>query len=311
MIFYIASFFAMIAGIFVVFQIQPAECIKAIKTSFEKLNRNRKTTLKQQIKQLKKKEPRGIVRILRESRSILEVTHRTDRLPVYTFSSILLFFCGCVISLLLQNYFLLPVLAVGSALIPWLVILATASKFKRQLNSELETALGMITTSYLRCDNILVAVRENIPELQFPVKEVFEKFSVQASLISSDIPALLEEMKKNIDNDTFKDWIDQLILCQGNRTLKSTLQPIVTRFSEVREVSGDLDSLLYEPLKEFVAMAALTILNYPLFRAISMEWYNTLMYTFWGQIIMTVTFVVLFVSLTAVIKNTRAVEYKR
>ena len=311
MIFSILSFFAFVTGAFIAFQINPVSFFQDIKAPFAKLRHSRSATLKQQIKSLRKKEPRGIIRILRESHSVLELTHRSDRLPTYTFVSILLFFVGCVISLLLRNFFLLPVLSIGCLLIPWLTVLLSASKFKSQLNEEMETALGMITTSYLRSDSILGAVRENVGDLHYPIKEVFEKFLVQAEMISSDLPALLEEMKQSVDNATFHEWVDQLILCQSNRTLKSTLQPIVTRFSEVREVSGELNNLMYEPLKEFISLAVLTVLNYPLFRAISPEWYHTLMDTTGGQIIVAITFLVLFVSFTAVVRNTRPVEFRR
>lgn len=309
--FYIISFLAFAAGAFILLDINPASLFNVSKKLLQKFRNGRNATLKQQIKNLHKKEPRGIVKIIRESRSVLELTHRSEKLPAYTLSSIILFIFGCIVSIALQNYFLLPVLSVGCALIPWFVVLATATKFKRRLNDELETSLSMITTSYLRSDNIIAAIRENVGEMHYPVKEVFEKFLVQSSLISSNISALLEDMKQSVGNDTFKDWVDQLILCQSNRTLKSTLQPIVARFSEVREVSGELDSMLYEPLKEFISMATLTILNYPLFKAISPDLYRALMYTTAGQIIMAVTFVTLFISFAAAIRNTRPVEFRR
>jgi Flp pilus assembly protein TadB len=246
-----------------------------------------------------------------ESRTVLELTHRTDRLPVFTLVSVVLFLAGFIAGMLMNNYFLSPVLAVGLSLMPWLYVLASATKFKQQLSNELEAALGMVTTSYLRSDNILMAVRENVDSLQYPVKEVFEKFLVQSSMISSDIPRLLEEMKQGIDNAVFNDWVDQIILCQENRTLKSTLQPIVARLSDVREVTGKLNSLLYQPLKDFIAIAVLTVLNFPFFYSLSREWYNTLMNTTIGQIIVAVTFVILFASLVAVVKCTKPVEYRR
>lgn len=169
----------------------------------------------------------------------------------------------------------------------------------------------MITISYLRTDNFLMAVRENISYLNYPVKEVFEKFSVQANLISSDIPALLEQMKDSIDNAIFRDWAHQVIQCQVNRTLKSTLQPIVARFSNVREVNGDLDNIMYNALKELIQMAIITVMMVPLTYFMSVDWFHLIMYTTTGQAIVAATVVVVIVSIIGAIRDTRPVEYRR
>jgi len=311
-ILFIAAFAALCAGVFLLLGIDPVAFVDEMKNVLQNLNSNRKLTMKQKIERsMKRKEPRGIRKILIEARAILVMTHRTDRLPVYTLTSVVLFIIGMIAGPLTGNYFLMPVLAVGMSLFPWLYIIASATKFKRQLNDELETALSMITTSYLRTDNFLVSVRENIGYLNYPVKEVFEKLSVQSSLISSDLAALLEEMKNNFDNAVFKDWVDQVILCQNNRTLKSTLQPIVGRLSNVREVTGDMDNLMYAPLKEYIQMAAITVMIFPLTYFMSHEWFYTLMFTTTGQIIVAATILVIIVSLIAVVRSTRPVEYKR
>lgn len=235
-----------------------------------------------------------------------------DRLPSYITASCILCIAGLFTGFLMENYMLAPVLAVGLPTIPWLVILLGAPKFKTQLNQELENATSLITTSYRRVDNIVDAIQENISDLHRPVRDVFDKFLIQAHLVSPDIPALLAEMKLGINNDTFDEWVDKLIQCQENRTQKSTLQPIVDKFSEVREVNEELNLTMYDPLKEFISMAVLTVMNYPLFFAISRdEWYASLMYTQWGQVIVALTFVSIFISLPAVIRLTRPVEFKR
>ena len=271
----------------------------------------RKPSLKQQIKQsVRKRQIRGIRKILLDARSVLELTHRTDRLRWYVSASVVLFFSGILIAFLFESYFLMPVLAIGMSLLPWLAILLSSASFQRQLNEELETALSTITTSYLRNDNIISAVRENVSNIHYPIKEIFEKFLVQADLISSDIPQLLEEMKNGLDNSAFREWVDQIILCRQNRTLKSTLQPIVSRMSTVREVSGKLDNLMYDPLKEFISMTVLVILNFPLVRMMYPDWYYSLTQRTGGQILIAVTFAAVFFSLCACVTMTRPVEYR-
>lgn len=309
---YIIAFMSMSVGILSLLKTTPMRLFMDLHDSLSRLNLKKKLSMKKQIQQsVKKRKANGIRQILMESRKVLELTHRSDRLPMYSMYSVFLSVIGILISVLLDNLFLIPVLAIGLALLPWLYILYSATKFKNQLNEEMETALSMITTSYLRSDNIITAVRENIDHINFPVKEVFEGFLFQSDMISSDITQLLENVKGSLDNTIFQDWVDQIILCQDDRNLKSTLQAIVGRLSEVRDVTGELENLMYEPMKEFISMAALALLNIPLIRLMNTEWYTTIMYTPIGQIIIAGTFIALFISLIAAVRKTRPVEYRR
>ena len=309
---YVIAFLAMCAGLFSLLKTTPMDLFHDLQGFLLQMNLKRKPSMKEQIQRsVKKKELRGIRRIIKDSREVLSLTHRTDRIPMYSMMSLILFISGIVVSVLLDNLFLLPVLAVGMALLPFLYIIYTATKFRNQLNEELETALSMITTSYLTSDNIITAVRENVVSINFPVKEVFDKFLIQAGTISSNTAQLLEQMKESLDNVVFQDWVDEIMLCQDDRSLKSALQPIVSRLSEVREVSGKLDILMYEPMKEFISMAVLVLLNIPMVRLMNVEWYHTLMHTTGGEILVAGSFIVLFVSLIAAVRKTRPVEYRR
>lgn len=292
--------------------LSPQELYTNILEGMNQLRREKKKNIKQQIQDsIKRKKANGIVQLIKDSKSVLEVTHQTDRLPMYSLSSIILFFAGIAISVLIDNLFLLPILATGLSLLPWLYILFNAVKFKKQLNEELETALSIITTSYLRTDNFILSVRENIEQINYPIRDIFEKFIVQAGMISTDITQLLEELKNSLDNTVFRDWVDQVILCQDNRTLKSTLQAIVGTLSELREATGKLEIMMYEPSKELISMALIVLLNFPMIRLMNSDWYGYLMYTIIGKLIVTATFVALFVSLIAAVQKTRPVEYRR
>lgn len=311
-IFYLIAYFSIVMGCFLLLNTTPLEFYVNIRDFFIEHLPKRKRSMKKQIQEsLKQKKLRGIRRILTESHSVLQITHRTDKLPLYIVVSIVMSLTGIFISILFENYYLMPVLAIGLALVPWVYIIYSATKYRNELNEELETALSMITSSYLRTDNIISAVRENVDHLNYPVKEVFQKFIVQADLISSDIGLLLQELENSIDSSIFQDWVDQVILCQENRTLKNTLQSIVNKLSETREVNGDLEILMYEPLKEFMTMSVVILLEIPFIRMINVEWYNCLMHTIPGQIIVAGTAMAFFISLFGVMQKTKPVEYRR
>ncbi|HBN80460.1 MAG TPA: hypothetical protein DD433_03660, partial [Ruminococcaceae bacterium] len=69
-------------------------------------------------------------------------------------------------------------------------------------------------------------------------------------LIDPDVEAAIREMKPKIQNEVFQEWCDAVATCQYDRSLKSTLTPIVTKLSDVRVVNAELDYLVFEPRKE-------------------------------------------------------------
>ena len=64
---------------------------------------------------------------------------------------------------------------------------STAASYKKHLNEELETAISIITTSYLRTEDLIRAVKENLPYINEPVKANFEAFVYEAELINANI----------------------------------------------------------------------------------------------------------------------------
>lgn len=101
------------------------------------------------------------------------------------------------------------------------------------------------------------------------------------------------------------------IACQDDKSLKSTLTPIIGKLSDMRIVAAELDYLLYEPFKEFITMAFLLIGNIPLLYFLNKDWYDVLVNTGFGKGILAVCLLVLLISFAAVIRLTKPVEYKR
>lgn len=299
---------AQIVGGFVIFKISPIEMVDTL----IKLFRTNNLSLKDRIRETnKRKKVKGIKLIIQETIQVLEATNKSNRFSTICLGSFALFVAGAYIAIAMTNMFLVPVLAVGFALIPFWYILFTSAFYKKQLNAELETALSVITSSYLRTESIITAVDENITYLNPPVVEVFRSFLNQTTLINSNIKFAIENLKDKIDNDVFREWCDALIACQEDKNIKSTLLPIVSKLSDVRMVGSDLEYLLYEPIKEFITMAILLIGNIPLLYFLNRSWFNTLVFHPIGKLILAITGFVIFISLSAVIKLSKPIEYKR
>ena len=304
----LVAFMGLVAGGFFMLSLSPFEFAENV----GKLFRSRKKTLAQKIKEATNtKKVKGIRKTIIETKEILEVTGKKHLFGTLTVFSIILFIVGVFFSLMLNNFLMIPIMAVGFSLLPFWYVMFTANFYKKQLNAELETALSIITTSYLRSENFILAVEENVAYLNPPVNDVFKHFLAQTNLINSDIQLALENIKYKIANEVYREWIEAIIACQEDKTLKTTLTPIISKLSDMRVVAAELDIMLYEPMKEFITMALLLVGNIPLIYFLNKDWFNTLMNTVIGKGVLAISAAALFVSLAAVIRLTRPIEYKR
>lgn len=306
--FIILAFIGFLAGIFLLLGMSPFEFLENLTKSFS----GRRKPLAKQIEEANNpKEPKGIKKTIIETKEVLEMSGKSGKFAALCALSFFLMVVGILFCILIGNYFMLPVLAVGMALIPFWYILFTSHSYKKMMNGEIETALSVITTSYLRSESIITAVEENVEYLHPPVSDVFRSFLAQTNVISTDVKQALLNMKPRLKNYIFHEWIDATVACQDDKTLKSTLTPIIEKLSDMRIVSAELDYMMYEPLKEFITMALLLVGNIPLLYFLNRDWYHTLMNTGVGQAILAVCAFTLLISFAAVVRLTKPVEYKR
>ena len=303
------AFLLAVTGCFLMLRLSLFSFLEGLAAFFKPENQSLKSRSRQT---RKSKQPRGFKRLFIETKEILRVTGKSGMFSMLCILSLLLFVVGVLMALTMRNTYMVPVLAVGFALLPYYYVKFTAGRHKKQINTELETALSIITTSYLRGKNTIIrAIEENQPYLNPPVAEVFRNFLLQAKLINSNLKDALEQMKPGIDNGVFHEWVDAVIACQDDYNLKSTLPPIVAKLSDMRVVSAELDLLLMEPVKEYITMMVLLLGCIPLMYFLNKEWYHTLMFTEFGKILLAICGGVIFVSIAAVAKHTRPIEYKR
>lgn len=258
-----------------------------------------------------RKKKRFIVRQIEEVSEIMRLTDREDKIPVVFIACMVFAIAGTIIASLFDNVFLIPVLGIGMMCFPVWYVKLTASHFKKDISEELETALSVISSAYIRNEDIVTAVEENVHYLNPPIKNVFTDFLVQLKLIDSDVVKAIEGLKTKIDNDVFHEWCDALIQCQSDRNLKSTLTPIVTKLSDVRTVNTELELMLAEPRKEFIIMALLVVATIPILYFLNKEWYEILMHTGIGKIVLAFDFAAIFICGAFVVKLTRPIEFRR
>ena len=186
---------------------------------------------------------------------------------------------------------------------------STAASYKKHLNEELETAISIITTSYLRTEDLIRAVKENLPYINEPVKANFEAFVYEAELINANITSAINSLKMKVPNRVFYEWCDILIQCQSDRAMKNTLPTIAQKFSDVRVVQSELEAMMQGPRREAITMMFLVIANVPLLYFLNEDWFHTLLFTTPGKIALAICAAIILFALTQIMKLSRPIEY--
>ena len=271
-----------------------------------------KQTLRDKVLTIKgKKKSRKLTVELNRIRDALAKTGKGGQFAIACAASILLMVIGCVVAIMIDNAFLIPVFAIAFALIPFAYAKRTVSFYDNHIKEELETALSIITTSYVRTDDIVTAVKENVQYLKPPVKDIFAGFVAENMMISSDIKQSIRHLKEKINNSIFDEWCDTLISCQDDRTLKDTLMPIVAKLTDVRIVNNEIKGMLMAARTEYWMMAAMVVGNIPLLYIINKDWYAALMFTTLGKIVLAVCGLTIIVTALLMFKYTKQVEFRK
>ncbi len=258
-----------------------------------------------------KKKSRKITVELRRIKDALEQTGKGNQFAVACVASLLLMIVGCVIAIMIDNPFLVPVFAIAFAMIPFIYAKRTVAYYDNHVKEELETALSIITTSYVRTDDIVSAVKENIQYLKPPVKDIFAGFVAENMMISSDVKQSIRHLKEKVNNSIFAEWCETLIACQDDRTLKDTLMPIVTKLTDVRIVNNEIKGMLSSARVEYYMMAGMVVGNIPLLYFLNKDWFNALMFTTLGKLVLAICGLVIIVTAVLMLRFTKQIEYRK
>ena len=257
----------------------------------------------------KKKHP--LYKKLIRMKTALAVTGKSKQFTLVCCASLVLFAGGAILSIIINNIFLLPVLSIAFALLPFFYTTSTLSYYEKHTKEELETTLSIISTSYIRSDDILAAVSENLMYIRPPLREVFQAFVGDATAVSSNTKRALMNLREKVDDEIFCEWCDTLIQCQDDRTLKDTLQPVVAKLTDVRIVNSELKTMLSSVRSEYWMMVALVVGNIPLLYLLNKDWFNTLMFTTPGKVVLGICGTVILITALFMMKFTKPIAYKR
>lgn len=301
---YMICFCLLSAGLLTLFRVRPGDFIDAIFNS-----RRKAATLTDELNVLMGTPAKGFFNQDYELKRILQDTGRSDRYEAVKRLSLILFAVGAVLALLIGNVYMVPIMGIGFSLMPVWYLRSTASSYKKHLNEELETAISIITTSYLRTEDLIRSVRENLPYINEPVRANFEAFVYEAELINANTTSAINSLKMKIPNRVFHEWANILVQCQSDRSMKNTLPTIAQKFSDVRVVQSELEAMMQGPRREAVTMMFLVVANIPLLYFLNEDWFHTLLFTTPGKIALAICAAIILFALTQIMKLSKPIEY--
>lgn len=251
-----------------------------------------------------------LYRFLKELQTAMISMSKQKQFTTVITASLVLIVVGIAVAVLMQNWFLIPVTAALFAMIPFFYVQHLIDQYEEHTRDELETALSIISTSYIRSDNIVEAVRENVTIIKPPIRYAFQKFLGEATAIQASTKKALYNLREEIDSNIFKEWVDTLIQCQDDRGMKDTLIVVVNKLTDLRLVNNELQTMLASARMEYWVMLGLLVLNIPLLWVLNKDWYAALMHTTPGKITLAICAVTVLITAIIMRRLTRPIDYK-
>ncbi len=280
-ILYITGFILAAAGIIIALNITP----KQIAFDFMKfLGRDKLLAERMKIAKGEKKEPK-LQALITDINYSLEITGSAGKFKFVCIASTILAFAASVLCLVIGQYFVLPVMVAIIAMIPYLFAKAQLSTYKKNVSLELETALSIVTTSYISKEDIITAIEESLPYTHHPIAEVFKRFIGRTRLINSSIKMAIRQMRQEIE-------------------------PIVAKYTDERIVNAELEAELAAEKSSFLMMIFLVLVNFPLLYFLNRDWFQVLVDTTQGKIVIAIVALVCFLTTLRMRKLTQPVKFK-
>lgn len=173
---------------------------------------------------------------------------------------------------------------------PFIYALLMIRHYRSRELEDLENMMSTVTLTYISNDNIVASFEDYLnrrnkgidPRLRsFGPLDAFltDFFAVDPSVENG-----LRKLQAKINNRFFDEWIDMLILCQGHRELKFALQPVVKQMNDAKVMQMEANTVYKRIWRNYLSILAMMYAVIPIVRFANVVWYNILVYTPQGQL---------------------------
>lgn len=196
--------------------------------------------------------------------------------------------------LLFTDTFLAVITGLALIPVPYIFLKVKSRWYKRSQDELLENTLSLITNSYISCNDIIKAVNENLSKLD--IQKPFAEFVTDVTFIDSNIRRGLRRLEIKIDNKYFSQWIDIVILSQEKSgDMRFVLSAVIDGMNDAKKLQIEADTVMMNVWKEYFMSIILAFSIIPILRFSNAEWFNILIHTLVGKLL-----IVLMLALTIV-----------
>lgn len=267
----------LIAGLFNIFGLNP---VKAAKRLIRLSSVNHKSDWKElRKKALRKYSPDFISRQINDTKFLLHLTHRDSKYDYFRKLSFILAFTGALCGIIIGNPLLAAVLMICGLLIPSFIVQGTAITFKKRANYESVTVMSIISATFMRTNDFVLAVEENISHINPPMNYIFRRFLKQVKLIDPDIKKGIDVIRPCVDSNIWREWCDTVKLCIDDPVKKKALESVIKEAEMYRSSQNELTAENQSPITAVIVMIALDIISVPVFSLIYRDWSDTMLHT--------------------------------
>lgn len=167
--------------------------------------------------------------------------------------------------------------------LPHAFLIFKGNKERRALAENLEAAMRIITHEYISTMDIQKAVENAVDIIE--IDKPFREFLVDCQLVSANMERNLRRLESKERNIFFSRWIDQLILTQTDRSQIVNLMPILDDMNDAKTAQRENDTKIAGAWRDYFTMLFIILLSPLLIRVIQYEWYNYLITTFFGRVL--------------------------
>jgi Flp pilus assembly protein TadB len=219
---------------------------------------------------------------------MLEQSGMDDKRIGYAWASVILAALGLLVGIWLDNPLAAIVLAAGLAALPLIVIFFRTGEYTRALTEKLETTMSILTNTYIQTGDFIGAVESNIQLLPAPLDGIFRRYLTETRLIDSSQERALSNLRDQINNRHWRDWCSILIQCTHDRQLRFALPGIVERLGETRRIQMEVDTAFQKHFSDYILTVIIVLGSIPLMGMMMPQWYDALMHTLPGKIMLAV-----------------------
>lgn len=187
---------------------------------------------------------------------------------------------------------------------PYIIFKVRARWYRRNQDELLENSMNLITNSYLGCNDIITAVNENLDKLDTP--KPFAEFVTDVTLIDSNIKRALLKLELKVNNKYFSEWIDILILAQEKSgDYRFILPAVVQSMNDAKRLQIEADTVMMAVWRDYFMSIALSFSIIPLLRWSNATWFEILVGSFAGKMLIVLMLILTVISAFITLKINR------